>query len=242
MSTNAGARFRRALKEESRCRSSARSTRTTRCSPSAPATGDLPVRRRRRGRLARHARPRHHQPGRRADRRPPHHRRVRPAAAGGRRHRLRRSAFNIARTVKSLIKFGAAAMHIEDQVGAKRCGHRPGKEIVSHRRRWSTASRPRSTRKTDRDFCHHGAHRCAGGRRSRRGDRARGRLRRGRRRHDLPRSDHRSRDVPTFADAVKVPVLANITEFGKTPLFTRRRTARARASRWCCIRCRPSAP
>ena len=41
------------------------------------------------------------------------------------------SAFNVARTVKSLIKFGAAAMHIEDQVGAKRCGHRPGKEIVS---------------------------------------------------------------------------------------------------------------
>src|SRR5258706_15394876 len=40
------------------------------------------------------------------------------------------SAFNIARTVKSLIKFGAAAMHIEDQVGAKRCGHRPGKELV----------------------------------------------------------------------------------------------------------------
>jgi len=41
------------------------------------------------------------------------------------------SAFNIARTVKSLIKFGAGAMHIEDQVQAKRCGHRPGKEIVS---------------------------------------------------------------------------------------------------------------
>ena len=41
------------------------------------------------------------------------------------------SAFNVARTVKSLIKFGAAACHIEDQVGAKRCGHRPGKEIVS---------------------------------------------------------------------------------------------------------------
>src|SRR5512134_1666445 len=40
------------------------------------------------------------------------------------------SAFNIARTVKSLIKSGAAAMHIEDQVGAKRCGHRPGKAIV----------------------------------------------------------------------------------------------------------------
>src|SRR6187431_3450408 len=41
------------------------------------------------------------------------------------------SAFNVARTVKSLIKFGAAGMHIEDQVGAKRCGHRPGKQIVS---------------------------------------------------------------------------------------------------------------
>src|SRR6267142_1756746 len=41
------------------------------------------------------------------------------------------SAFNITRTVKSLIKAGAAAMHIEDQVGAKRCGHRPGKELVS---------------------------------------------------------------------------------------------------------------
>src|ERR1044071_4319682 len=41
------------------------------------------------------------------------------------------SAFNVARTVKSLIKAGAGALHIEDQVGAKRCGHRPGKEIVS---------------------------------------------------------------------------------------------------------------
>src|SRR6201989_2469115 len=41
------------------------------------------------------------------------------------------SAFNVARTTKSLIKFGAGAMHIEDQVGAKRCGHRPGKELVS---------------------------------------------------------------------------------------------------------------
>src|SRR5882672_1263446 len=41
------------------------------------------------------------------------------------------SAFNIGRTVKSLIKAGAAATHIEDQVGAKRCGHRPGKELVA---------------------------------------------------------------------------------------------------------------
>src|ERR1700759_3939386 len=41
------------------------------------------------------------------------------------------SAFNIARTVKSLAKAGASACHIEDQVGAKRCGHRPGKELVA---------------------------------------------------------------------------------------------------------------
>ncbi len=41
------------------------------------------------------------------------------------------SAFNIARTTRSLIRAGAAALHIEDQVGAKRCGHRPGKELVS---------------------------------------------------------------------------------------------------------------
>src|SRR3954447_15066167 len=41
------------------------------------------------------------------------------------------SAFNIARTIRSMIKAGAAAVHIEDQVGAKRCGHRPGKEVVS---------------------------------------------------------------------------------------------------------------
>ena len=41
------------------------------------------------------------------------------------------SAFNIGRTVKDLIKAGAAAMHMEDQVGAKRCGHRPNKEVVS---------------------------------------------------------------------------------------------------------------
>src|SRR6266700_6257911 len=41
------------------------------------------------------------------------------------------SAFNIARTIRSMVKAGAAAVHLEDQVGAKRCGHRPGKEIVS---------------------------------------------------------------------------------------------------------------
>jgi methylisocitrate lyase len=129
------------------------------------------------------------------------------------------SAFNIERTVKSLIKFGAAACHIEDQVGAKRCGHRPGKEIVS-RQEMADRVKAAADAKTDADF------------------------------FLIARTDaiqvegvdaaieralacveagadgifaEAAYDLPTykkFADAVNVPVLANITEFGKTPLFT----------------------
>jgi methylisocitrate lyase len=72
---------------------------------------------------------------------------------------------------KSLIKSGAAAMHIEDQVGAKRCGHRPARRS-SRRTRWPTASRRPPTRRPIR-LRRHGAHRRAGRRRARRGDRAR---------------------------------------------------------------------
>src|SRR5258708_2019697 len=61
------------------------------------------------------------------------------------------SAFNVARTVKSMIKFGAAAMHIEDQVGAKRCGHRPGKELVSREEMVDRVKAAVDAR-TDRDF------------------------------------------------------------------------------------------
>src|SRR3954469_2387467 len=61
------------------------------------------------------------------------------------------SAFNIARTVQSLIKFGAAACHIEDQVGAKRCGHRPGKEIVS-KQEMADRVKAAADAKTDADF------------------------------------------------------------------------------------------
>ena len=129
------------------------------------------------------------------------------------------SAFNIARTVKSLIKFGAAACHIEDQVGAKRCGHRPGKEIVSTSE-MADRVKAAADAKTDPDF------------------------------FLIARTDaiavdgvdaaieraikcveagadgifaEAAYDLPTyrrFVDAVKVPVLANITEFGKTPLFS----------------------
>ena len=129
------------------------------------------------------------------------------------------SAFNIARTVKSLIKFGAAACHIEDQVGAKRCGHRPGKEIVS-KQEMADRVKAAADAKTDANF------------------------------FLIARTDaiavegldsaieraiacveagadgifaEAAYDLPTykkFVDAVKVPVLANITEFGQTPLFT----------------------
>src|SRR5438094_10418701 len=61
------------------------------------------------------------------------------------------SAFNVARTVKSLIKSGAAAMHIEDQVGAKRCGHRPGKELVS-KEEMTDRIKAAVDAKTDPDF------------------------------------------------------------------------------------------
>jgi methylisocitrate lyase len=134
------------------------------------------------------------------------------------------SAFNIERTVKNLIKAGAAACHIEDQIGAKRCGHRPGKEIVSLQE-MADRVKAAADAKTDASF------------------------------FLIARTDaiavegvdaaieraiacveagadgifaEAAYDLPTykrFVDAVKVPVLANITEFGKTPLFTREELA-----------------
>src|SRR3954451_22456343 len=61
------------------------------------------------------------------------------------------SAFNVARTVKAMIKAGAGAMHIEDQVGAKRCGHRPNKELVSPDEMVDRIKAAADAR-TDRDF------------------------------------------------------------------------------------------
>ncbi|HEX7815242.1 methylisocitrate lyase [Dyella sp.] len=129
------------------------------------------------------------------------------------------SAFNIARTVKSLIKAGAAACHIEDQVGAKRCGHRPGKEIVSASE-MADRVKAAADAKTDADFfliartdaiAVDGVDAAI--------ERAMACVEAG--------ADgifaEAAYDLPTyrrFVDAVKVPVLANITEFGKTPLFS----------------------
>lgn len=129
------------------------------------------------------------------------------------------SAFNIARTIKSLIKFGAAGCHIEDQVGAKRCGHRPGKEIVSTQEMADRVKAAADAR-IDSDFyliartdaiASHGVDAAI--------ERALACVEAG---ADAIFAEA-AYDLPTyerFAKAVNVPLLANITEFGKTPLFS----------------------
>jgi methylisocitrate lyase len=129
------------------------------------------------------------------------------------------SAFNIARTVRSLVKAGAAAMHIEDQVGAKRCGHRPGKELVSQSEmvdRIKAAVDARSDpgfvvmARTDA-LAVEGLDAAI--------ERARACVEAG---ADMifPEAITELAMYRRFADAVGVPILANITEFGQTPLFT----------------------
>jgi methylisocitrate lyase len=128
-------------------------------------------------------------------------------------------AFNIARTVKSLIKFGAGAMHLEDQVQAKRCGHRPGKEIVP-REEMVDRIKACADARTDPDFvimartdalAVEGLQAAI--------DRACACVEAG---ADMvfPEAMTELAMYRKFADAVKVPILANITEFGQTPLFT----------------------
>ena len=130
------------------------------------------------------------------------------------------SAFNIGRTVKDLIKAGAAAMHIEDQVGAKRCGHRPNKEIVSKGEMVDRIKAAVDAR-TDDSFqimartdaiANEGIDLAI--------ERALAYIAAG---ADLvfPEAITELDDYKKFAKAVKKPILANITEFGLTPLFTR---------------------
>ena len=129
------------------------------------------------------------------------------------------SAFNIERTVKNLIKAGAAACHIEDQVGAKRCGHRPGKEIVTTEEMVDRV-KAAADAKTDPDFFLiartdaiqvHGVDAAI--------ERAIKCVEAG---ADgiFAEAAYDLETYKKFVDAVKVPVLANITEFGKTPLFS----------------------
>ena len=130
------------------------------------------------------------------------------------------SAFNIGRTVKDLIKAGAAAMHIEDQAGAKRCGHRPNKEIVSKSEMVDRIKAAADAR-TDDSFqimartdavANEGIDLAI--------ERVLGYIDAG---ADLvfPEAITDLNDYKKFAQAIKKPILANITEFGLTPLFTR---------------------
>jgi methylisocitrate lyase len=129
------------------------------------------------------------------------------------------SAFNIARTVRSLVKAGAAAMHIEDQVGAKRCGHRPGKELVSTAEMTDRIKAAVDAR-TDPNFVIMARTDALAGEGLQAAlDRAMACVEAG---ADaiFPEAVTELAMYKTFADAVKVPILANITEFGSTPLFT----------------------
>ena len=130
------------------------------------------------------------------------------------------SAFNIGRTVKDLIKAGAAAMHIEDQAGAKRCGHRPNKEIVSKSEMVDRIKAAADAR-TDDSFqimartdaiANEGIDLAI--------ERALAYIDAG---ADLvfPEAITDLNDYKKFAQGVQKPILANITEFGQTPLFTR---------------------
>jgi len=129
-------------------------------------------------------------------------------------------AFNIARTVRSFSKFGAAGLHIEDQVQAKRCGHRPGKEIVS-RQEMVDRIKAAVDARTDPDFvimartdalASEGLERTI--------ERARACVEAG---ADMifPEALTELSMYGRFKAAVGVPILANITEFGQTPLYTR---------------------
>jgi methylisocitrate lyase len=139
------------------------------------------------------------------------------------------SAFNIARTVKSLIKFGAAACHIEDQVQAKRCGHRPGKSIVSQEEMVDRIKAAVDVR-TDSTFvimARTDALAVEGLQATI--DRACACVEAG---ADMifPEAITELSMYEQFAEAVKVPVLANITEFGSTPLYTAKELAGAGVS------------
>jgi methylisocitrate lyase len=129
------------------------------------------------------------------------------------------SAFNVGRTVRSLIKAGAAATHIEDQVGAKRCGHRPGKELVPAEEMCDRLKAATDAR-TDEAFVIMARTDAVAG------EGLEAALARAVKYAEAG-ADMIFAEAVTelgqykrFVQSVKVPVLANITEFGKTPLFT----------------------
>ena len=129
------------------------------------------------------------------------------------------SAFNVARTVRSLVKAGAAAMHIEDQVGAKRCGHRPNKEIVGQDEMVDRIKAAVDARTDPSFFVMARTDALAVEGIERALERAIACVEAG---ADgiFPEALTELPMYRRFTDAVGVPVLANITEFGQTPLFS----------------------
>ena len=128
-------------------------------------------------------------------------------------------AFNIAKTCKDLIKSGAAGMHLEDQVQAKRCGHRPGKALVPAEE-MSDRIKSAVDGRTDPSFvimARTDAHAVEGQQAAL--DRAQAYVAAG---ADMIFAEALTslEEYQQFTAAIRVPVLANITEFGKTPLFT----------------------
>lgn len=129
------------------------------------------------------------------------------------------SAFNVARTVKSMIKFGAAAIHIEDQVGAKRCGHRPNKEIVTQQEMVDRIKAAVDARTDDSFVIMARTDALAVEGLNSALDRAAACVEAG---ADMifPEAITELAMYKTFTDRIKAPILANITEFGATPLYT----------------------
>ena len=129
------------------------------------------------------------------------------------------SAFNVARTTRSLIKAGAAAMHIEDQVGAKRCGHRPNKEIVSKQEMVDRIKAAVDARTDESFFIMARTDALAVEGLGPAIERAMACVEAG---ADgiFPEAMTELSLYKQFVEAVQVPVLANITEFGQTPLYT----------------------
>lgn len=129
-------------------------------------------------------------------------------------------AFNIARTIKELTRAGAAGCHLEDQVAQKRCGHRPNKELVS-KEEMSDRIKAAVDGRIDSSFvimARTDAHASEGQKSAI--ERAVAYVEAG---ADMIFAEaiHTLDEYRQFTQAVKVPVLANITEFGKTPYFTR---------------------
>ena len=128
------------------------------------------------------------------------------------------SAFNIARTTRSLIRAGAAAMHIEDQVGAKRCGHRPGKELVTTGEMVDRVKAAADARTDSSFFIMARTDALAVEGLNAAIDRACRCVEAG---ADgiFPEAMTELSMYAKFAEAVRMPILANLTEFGATPLF-----------------------